>query len=100
MSDCRFGVSPINYPDPDPDWFCHATAHVLLYCLQLSCVYTSANQTNICSHFSRGFDSSLCACHFVCFAVPMFCFRHVLHIYYSTRRVFFFFFFYNMNSRP
>ena len=19
MSDCRFGVSPINYPDPDPD---------------------------------------------------------------------------------
>ena len=25
MSDCRFGVSPVNYPDPDPDkrnwWF-------------------------------------------------------------------------------
>ena len=20
MSDCRFGVSPVNYPDPDPDW--------------------------------------------------------------------------------
>ena len=19
MSDCRFGVSPLNYPDPDPD---------------------------------------------------------------------------------
>ena len=19
MSDCRFGVSPVNYPDPDPD---------------------------------------------------------------------------------
>ena len=21
MSDCRFGVSPVNYPDPDPDPF-------------------------------------------------------------------------------
>ena len=21
MSDCRFGVSPVNYPDPDPDAF-------------------------------------------------------------------------------
>ena len=21
MSDCRFGVSPVNYPDPDPDTF-------------------------------------------------------------------------------
>ena len=20
MSDCRFGVSPVNYPDPDPDF--------------------------------------------------------------------------------
>ena len=19
MNDCRFGVSPVNYPDPDPD---------------------------------------------------------------------------------
>ena len=23
MSDCRFGVSPVNYPDPDPDAHCH-----------------------------------------------------------------------------
>ena len=22
MSDCRFGVSPVNYPDPDPDPDC------------------------------------------------------------------------------
>ena len=22
MSDCRFGVSPVNYPDPDPDELC------------------------------------------------------------------------------
>ena len=22
MSDCRFGVSPVNYPDPDPDKVC------------------------------------------------------------------------------
>ena len=21
MSDCRFGVSPVNYPDPDPEIF-------------------------------------------------------------------------------
>ena len=21
MSDCRFGVSPVNYPDPDPERF-------------------------------------------------------------------------------
>ena len=21
MSDCRFGVSPVNYPDPDPDLY-------------------------------------------------------------------------------
>ena len=23
MSDCRFGVSPVNYPDPDPDHLTH-----------------------------------------------------------------------------
>ena len=22
MSDCRFGVSPVNYPDPDPERKC------------------------------------------------------------------------------
>ena len=22
VSDCRFGVSPVNYPDPDPDESC------------------------------------------------------------------------------
>ena len=28
MSDCRFGVSPVNYPDPDPDTeHCHADDH-------------------------------------------------------------------------
>ena len=25
MSDCRFGVSPVNYPDPDPDPVKHNT---------------------------------------------------------------------------
>ena len=25
MSDCRFGVSPVNYPDPDPDHTCNNT---------------------------------------------------------------------------
>ena len=23
MSDCRFGVSPVNYPDPDPEEMCY-----------------------------------------------------------------------------
>ena len=27
MSDCRFGVSPVNYPDPDP-----GTSVVVPYC--------------------------------------------------------------------
>ena len=30
MSDCRFGVSPVNYPDPDPydkNRFSHDMAH-------------------------------------------------------------------------
>ena len=24
MSDCRFGVSPVNYPDPDPEVYLEA----------------------------------------------------------------------------
>ena len=24
MSDCRFGVSPVNYPDPDPEYMYRA----------------------------------------------------------------------------
>ena len=28
MSDCRFGVSPVNYPDPDPG----GTSVVVPYC--------------------------------------------------------------------
>ena len=26
MSDCRFDVSPVNYPDPDPEWLAHILA--------------------------------------------------------------------------
>ena len=36
MSDCRFGVSPVNYPDPDPEktddietWYAASGAQVL-----------------------------------------------------------------------
>ena len=35
MSDCRFGVSPINYPDPDPedsDWPGHSLRLISLRC--------------------------------------------------------------------
>ena len=31
MSDCRFGVSPVNYPDPDPE-------HVIVLCFFPSCL--------------------------------------------------------------
>ena len=27
MSDCRFGVSPVNYPDPDPDFGAYMYRH-------------------------------------------------------------------------
>ena len=29
MSDCRFGVSPVNYPDPDPEPVCGLTLYKL-----------------------------------------------------------------------
>ena len=29
MSDCRFGVSPVNYPDPDPDHRFMGSIHIL-----------------------------------------------------------------------
>ena len=39
MSDCRYGVSPVNYPDPDPDpgsfaprTFCHGTFWTWTFC--------------------------------------------------------------------
>ena len=28
MSDCRFGVSPVNYPDPDPEDNCSQDEHL------------------------------------------------------------------------
>ena len=36
MSDCRFGVSPVNYPDPDPD---PGTSVVVPYCSCCLCLY-------------------------------------------------------------
>ena len=27
MSDCRYGVSPVNYPDPDPDLIVSVSDH-------------------------------------------------------------------------
>ena len=35
MSDCRFGVSPVNYPDPDPD----PLSSVCMYVCMYVCVY-------------------------------------------------------------
>ena len=32
MSDCRFGVSPVNYPDPDPDVLGERTDQTALMC--------------------------------------------------------------------
>ena len=38
MSDCRFGVSPVNYPDPEPDPIdeaaqLHASHAFVMFCL-------------------------------------------------------------------
>ena len=35
MSDCRFGVSPVNYPDPDPDVQSDQGLHCLPFRLHL-----------------------------------------------------------------
>ena len=45
MSDCRFGVSPVNYPDPDPVGFvmrrliCLFILHSSSWCQGLSVAY-------------------------------------------------------------
>ena len=36
MNDCRFGVSPINYPDPDPD-LCDRTGIVITVACEPGC---------------------------------------------------------------
>ena len=42
MSDCRFGVSPVNYPDPDPERsFTKAILNLLLLCMLTEYVQTS-----------------------------------------------------------
>ena len=51
MSDCRFGVSPVNYPDPDPaktkalirlhmtsDTFSHGPAQVKVLTSEMVCL--------------------------------------------------------------
>ena len=35
MSDCRFGVSPVNYPDPDPGLLLMRKAKSLISCVEL-----------------------------------------------------------------
>ena len=36
MSDCRFGVSPVNYPDPDPDISSLPTNFGLGFCIEFT----------------------------------------------------------------
>ena len=33
MSDCRFGVSPVNYPDPDPDPVDQLESDIVIFCI-------------------------------------------------------------------
>ena len=40
MSDCRFGVSPVNYPDPDPEV---NTSPVCEFQGRITCRYNSEN---------------------------------------------------------
>ena len=43
MSDCCYGVSPVNYPDPDPDYMVSANIQcIILYISQ----QTNAKPTN------------------------------------------------------
>ena len=52
MSDCRFGVSPVNYPDPDPE---HAYPILLVYSrlqIMIRCYLTA------CWHGSSGIKST------------------------------------------
>ena len=37
MSDCRFGVSPVNYPDPDPGLCTADTVEVETYLVNDKC---------------------------------------------------------------
>ena len=37
MSDCRYGVSPVNYPDPDPDPVAHVTVFMFFSTVYQSC---------------------------------------------------------------
>ena len=49
MSDCRFGVSPVNYPDPDPDLQGNLSGHVYIFHVVMTC-YTSTCQ-HPCKHY-------------------------------------------------
>ena len=53
MSDCRFGVSPINYPDPDPESLM-AELHTV----------SSFNATFVCEFFRNRNESTVDMHHY------------------------------------
>ena len=71
MSDCRFGVSPVNYPDPDPDPDLFSVNVINYFCLSRI----------LCNRFSKFKSASLVEllfrfevqllplCHSVCCSV-------------------------------
>ena len=61
MSDCRFGVSPVNYPDPDPD----SDAFACCRCMTL--LYMRRTSMTSCEKLSYAFaelDSYATKTHF------------------------------------
>ena len=56
MSDCRFGVSPVNYPDPDPSAVTDMEAGDEFYTVPLAEIITAAFQTFNTALFKTNFS--------------------------------------------
>ena len=63
MSDCRFGVSPVNYPDPDPDQIAKAGVsqqnQVFLISVHLAC-HNRGWVVHVLPHMFYGFTILFC----------------------------------------
>ena len=66
MSDCRFGVSPVNYPNSDPDIMCKNRNRSALVNELLSNISRFVGQSGLPLHFEIGGTFAL----FQCFCAP------------------------------
>ena len=58
MSDCRFGVSPVNYPDPDPDSEWSNKSGVATFCC-FSQIPTLSTEKSTGAHLTGNMSFSL-----------------------------------------